>query len=150
MIREVKDFWTGVIYIFFGASAVIIARDYGMGTALRMGPAYFPTVLGSLLVVIGVISVIRSLVKQGSPIGRFGIKGLALVVTSTLSFGLLVKGAGLVVALPILVISSAYASQRFRWSTAIALAAGLTIFCVFVFIKGLGVPLPILGRWFDG
>jgi hypothetical protein len=75
---------------------------------------------------------------------------LALVVTSTLSFGLLVKGAGLVVALPILVISSAYASQRFRWSTAIALAAGLTIFCVFVFIKGLGVHLPILGRWFDG
>ena len=37
MIRSAKDFWTGLIYIFFGSSAILIARDYGMGTALKMG-----------------------------------------------------------------------------------------------------------------
>ncbi len=150
MIRNFKDFWTGLIYMFFGTSAVIIARDYGMGTALRMGPAYFPTVLGSLLVVIGVIAVVRSFLQSGSPVGGFTVKGMVLVVTSTLAFGLLVKGAGLVVALPVLVISSGYASQRFRWGTALGLAAGLTLFCVLVFLKGLGVPLPIWGSWFGG
>src|SRR5688572_14793899 len=46
MIRSTKDFWTGVLYVFFGLTAIIVARDYGMGTAVRMGPAYFPTILG--------------------------------------------------------------------------------------------------------
>ena len=49
MIRNAKDFWIGLIYIFFGSSAILIARDYNMGTAIKMGPAYFPTILGGLL-----------------------------------------------------------------------------------------------------
>jgi Tripartite tricarboxylate transporter TctB family len=150
MIRSSKDFWTGLIYLFFGVSAILIARDYGMGTALRMGPAYFPTVLGWLLIAIGAISVIRSFIVQGTPIGAFAIRGLALVIVSVIVFGLLVKGAGLIVALPVLVIISAYASNQFRWGPTLSLGAGLTLFCVFVFLKGLGVPLPILGPWFGG
>jgi Tripartite tricarboxylate transporter TctB family len=150
MIRSTKDFWTGVLYVFFGSSAVLIARDYGMGTALRMGPAYFPTVLGVLLALIGIISLVRSFIETGSPIGAFAFKGLLLVVGSTLVFGFIVRGAGLAVALPVLVITSAYASVRFRWGPSLALAAGLTLFCVLVFLKGLGVPLPILGSWFGG
>jgi hypothetical protein len=144
MIRSTKDFWTGLIYIFFGLSAVLLARDYGMGTALKMGPAYFPTILGGLLAVIGLISLIRSFIERGSPIGGFAFKGLLLVVGSTLLFGLVVRGAGLAVALPLLVIISAYASVRFRWGPSLALAAGITLFCILVFLKGLGVPLPIL------
>lgn len=150
MIRSVKDFWTGLIYVFFGSSAVIIARDYGMGTALKMGPAYFPTVLGGLLVLIGIISLVRSFVRAGSPIGSFTVKGLLLVVASTVVFGLIVRGAGLVVALPVLVIVSAYASDEFRWGPSLALAAGLTVFCILVFLKGLGIPLPMVGPWFGG
>jgi hypothetical protein len=150
MIRSAKDFWTGVIYIFFGSSAFLIARDYGMGTALKMGPGYFPTVLGALLTLIGIISLIRSFLEPGDPIGRFTFKGLLLVVGSTLVFGFIVREAGLAIALPILVIMSASASVHFRWGPSLALAAGLTVFCVLVFLKGLGVPLPILGSWFGG
>ena len=150
MIRSTKDFWTGIIYIFFGSSAVLIARDYGMGTALRMGPGYFPTILGFLLTLIGIISLVRSFIEPGTPIGGFAFKGLLLVVSSTLVFGLIVRGAGLDVALPALVIMSACVSIRFRWGPSLALAAGLTVFCVLVFLKGLGVPLPILGSWFSG
>ena len=150
MIRNTKDFWTGLIYIFFGSSAVLLARDYGMGTALRMGAGYFPTVLGALLTLIGIISLVRSFIKPGSPIGSLAFKGLLLVVGSTLVFGLIIRGAGLAIALPVLVIMSAYASVHFRWGLSLALAAGLTLFCVLVFLKGLGVPLPILGSWFAG
>lgn len=150
MIRSTKDFWTGLIYIFFGLTAVLIARDYGMGTALRMGPGYFPTVLGALLTLIGIISLVRSFIEPGSPIGGFAVKGLLLVVGSTLVFGLIIREAGLVIALPVFVIISAYASVHFRLGPSLALAAGLTLFCVLVFLKGLGVPLPILGSWFGG
>jgi Tripartite tricarboxylate transporter TctB family len=150
VIRSTKDFWTGLIYIFFGTSAILIAMDYGMGTALRMGPAYFPTVLGALLIFVGAVSLIRAFIVPGTPIGLFAIKGLLLVVVSVLLFGITIRGAGLAVALPLLVVVSAFASNRFRWAPTIALAIGLTAFCVLVFLKGLGVPLPIVGPWLGG
>ena len=147
-IRNVKDFWTGVIYIAFGFAAIIISRDYGMGAAVKMGPAYFPTILSVLLILIGVISLVRSFIKQGSPVGAFAFKGLILVIASIVLFGFIVRGAGLIIALPVLVIVSSYASSRFRWQYSLVLAVGLTVFCILIFQKGLGVPLPILGSWF--
>jgi hypothetical protein len=150
MIRSTRDFWTGAIYVLIGLSAVLIARDYGMGSAVRMGPAYFPTLLGILLMVVGAIALIRSFIVPGIPIGAFAIKGLLLVVSSVFLFGFIVREAGLIIALPLLVITSALASREFRWVPTIALAAGLTVFCSLVFIKGLGVPLPLIGPWFGG
>ena len=150
MTRNPKDFWTGLLYMFFGASAIIIARDYNMGTALRMGPAFFPTILGAVLAVIGAIAVIRSFLAPGKPIDGFSFNGLVLVTLSIVVCGFLVRGAGLVVALPLLVIISAYASMRFRWRTTLVMAAALTIFCALVFVKGLGIPLPIIGPWLGG
>ncbi|MEK6744373.1 MAG: tripartite tricarboxylate transporter TctB family protein [Nitrospirota bacterium] len=147
-IRNPKDFWTGIIYIVFGTAAIIIARDYGMGSALKMGPAYFPMVLSVMLILIGVASLVRSFIRPGSPISRYAFKGLLLVTASTVLFGLVVRGAGLVIALPLLVIISSYASHQFRWKYSLAMAAGLTVFCILIFLKGLGVPLPMLGSWF--
>ena len=149
-MRNPKDFWTGLIYIFFGSSAILIAREYGMGTAVKMGPAYFPTILGGLLLIIGAASVIRSFIVSGVPVSAFAFKGLALVSVSVLVFGFIVRGAGLAVALPLLIVISALASAKFRWRPTLIMAAGLTVFCVLVFLKGLGIPLPILGSWFGG
>jgi hypothetical protein len=150
MIRSIKDFWAGLIYLFFGSGAILIARDYPMGTALKMGPSYFPTVLGGVLIFIGILSVIRSFLKPGTPIGGFSFKGLVLVIVSVVLFGLIVRGAGLLIALPLFVLVSAFASNRFRWGPSLLLAAGLTLFCAFVFVKGLGIPVPLLGVWFGG
>lgn len=142
-----KDFCSGLIYILFGLGALVIGRDYGMGTALKMGPAYFPSLLGGLLILVGAISVIRSFLIRGTPIGAFPLKKIALIVASVLLFGFTVRGLGLVLALPLLTIISAHASDRFRWAPSLAMAAGLTVFCSLVFLKGLGVPLPLLGSW---
>jgi len=150
MIRGTKDFWSGLLYIFFGSTALLVGRDYGMGTALRMGPAYFPSLLGALLILIGAISVIRSFFVQGTPIGDFALKKLAFVVGSVILFGAIVRGVGLAIALPLLAIISARASSRFGWMPSIAIAAGLTVFCILVFLKGLGVPLPLIGSWLGG
>ena len=150
MIRSTKDFWAGLIYIVLGANAIVIARDYAMGSAVKMGPAYFPSILGGVLILIGTLSVVRSFVVPGTPIGAFAFKGLSLVVGSTLLFGAIVRGVGLIVALPLLVIVSAYGSTRFRWGPTLVMAFGLTLFCALVFIEGLGIPLPLLGSWFGG
>ena len=99
---------------------------------------------------IGVISVIRSFVIPGPAIGALAIKGLVLVTISVVVFGFVVRGLGVAIALPLLIIVSAYGSTRFRWRPTLVMAAGLTIFCVLVFVKGLGIPLRIIGPWLGG
>ena len=148
--RNPKDFWTGVIYVVVGLAAIFLSSDYGMGTAVKMGPAYFPTILASLLILIGTISVIRSFVKPGAPIGKVAWKGMFLIILSTLLFGFLARKAGTAFAFPLMVVISAYASSKFNLRNAFLLAAGVTVFCVLIFQVILGVPLPIIGEWFKG
>jgi hypothetical protein len=148
-IRHPKDFWTGTIFLFFGLAAVILGQDYPMGTAGKMGPAYFPSVLGSLLALIGATAVIRSLVRSGEPVGKFYIKEIILILSAVLLFGALMRGAGLAVAVVVLVVLSAYASPKFHWGSALLLAGGLAAFSVLVFVKLLGLPMPMIGPWFS-
>lgn len=150
LIRSPKDFWAALIYLAIGLGAIYLGRDLKMGTGLQMGPAYFPTVLGALLSFIGLISLIRSFLGKGEPIPKFAWRPLLLITAATVVFGLLVRGAGLAIALPLFVIMTAFASVKFRWGPALTLAVGATIFCALVFVKGLGVPLPLIGRWFGG
>ena len=148
IFRNPKELWIGVIYIAIGAVAIYLCQDLDMGRAGKMGPAYFPTILSYLLIGVGVVSLVRSFILQGTPAGGLAFKGLVLVSLAIVLFGLLVRGAGLAIALPLLVIVSAYASSRFKWKHALAMAAGISVFCILVFQQGLGIPLPILGPWF--
>ena len=148
-IRSPKDFWAGMLYAGFGGIAVIFARDYGMGSGARMGPAYFPTVLGSLLLLIGFASIVRSQAKDGEPLGAIAWKPMLLVTAATVLFGLLLRAAGLVPAIVVLVLVSAAASVKFRFAwRALGLMALLVAFCALVFVEGLGLNVPLLGAWF--
>jgi hypothetical protein len=146
-IRHPKDFWTGFIFICFGLAAVYLGQDYQMGTAGRMGPGYFPTILGLLLAVIGAIAVVRSFLRPGEPVGRFYLKNLLLILAAVVLFGVLMRGAGLIPAVLVIVLLSAYASPKFEWLPTVLIAVGLAAFCVVLFVKVLGLPLPILGPW---
>jgi hypothetical protein len=151
IVKSPKDFWTGVIYMGFGAFAFWIARDYSFGTASRMGPGYFPSVLSGLLMLFGALALLRGIRKEGPPLGVFAWKAAAIVLIATAAFGFLLARAGLVIALIVLILGSASASAKFRFEWKAALAAiGLITFCVLVFLKGLGLPIPLLGSWFGG
>ena len=147
-LRNPKDLITGIVYLVIGGAFLIMSRDYKMGTAVKMGPAFFPMVLSVLLMVIGGVSVARGLLRPGSKISGVTVKGMLVVFAATMAFGLLLRPAGLIFALPALVIGSAAASSRFDLKYTAGLAAGLTAFCWLVFQKGLGVPIPLLGTWF--
>jgi hypothetical protein len=136
------------MFLAFGLAAVIIARDYTMGSAGRMGPAYFPTALGWILVAIGLTAIGRSLFAAGEALEKFSFKELVLILASVLLFGFVVRGAGLVVAIPLVILVSAYASTKFTWKASVGLAIGATVFCILLFVKALGLPMPIVGPWF--
>lgn len=149
-IRNPKDFWTGALFISFGLAFLLIVQDYPMGSARRMGPAYFPTILSIGLILIGLATTVRSFLASGTAVGTFALKPMALVALGTVMFGVLVRDAGIVAAVVTLVAISASASTRFTWRMALLLAALLATFCVLVFVYGLGLPMPIIGSLLGG
>lgn len=150
-IRAEKDFWAGLLYALLAIGFLWIGRDYKMGTAARMGPGYFPLTLGWMLFGFGIVSIIRSFFTDGPPVGGVAWKKLAIITTAILAFALLLPKFGLIFALPALVIISSTASEQSHYdSKAILALLGLTTFCILVFVKGLGVPMPIFGTLFDG
>ncbi len=146
-ITSPKEFWAGLIYLFIGGAAIFLSQSYEMGTATRMGPAYFPTVLGCLLSGIGVLAIGRGLKVKGASIERIALRPLMITISATVLFAATVRGLGLALALPLYIVLTSIASPRFRLWPALILAAALTLFCCLVFVKGLNIPLPIVGPW---
>jgi hypothetical protein len=113
-----------------------------------MGPGYFPSVICVLLMGFGVAAIVRSLRVDGEPIGGFAIKAMVLVLGSVVAFGFLLPRMGLPVAMVVLVLMAAAASTKFRFEVLPTVMLGaLVVFCSVVFVKGLGVPMPLIGSW---
>lgn len=148
--RNARDLLAGCLFLAFGLAFLLLAQDYQLGTARRMGPAYFPIVLSLILIAIGLATMARALLVAGPPIRGFAARPLALVTASVVLFGLLMQGAGLAIATAALVLASAAASRRFRLLPTLLLALALAAFCTLVFVSGLGLPFPALGSWLRG
>jgi hypothetical protein len=148
--RNAKDLLAGCMFLLFGSAFLYLAQDYPLGSARRMGPAYFPVALSLILIGIGLVTVARAFVVPGRSIRDVAAKALALVTGAIVLFGLLVQRAGLGLAVAALVLVAATASRSFRPIPALVLAAALAVFCVVVFIAGLGLPFRALGPWLGG
>jgi Tripartite tricarboxylate transporter TctB family len=148
-IRSPRDFWAGVFFTCLGLFAIVIGRDYRLGSAAAMGPAYFPTMLGGLLVLVGLIAVVRSFSRVGEPVGTLALRPLALVSLACISFAALLTPVGLIGALLALCLISAAASKKFGFEPIAVLGmVGLIAFCALVFVRTFHVPMPLLGTWF--
>ena len=142
-IRAPKDFWAGVMFFGFAVVAVLAARGYSLGSAGRMGPGYFPLLLGLVLGSLGALLIGRSLVLDGEPVPRLHVVPLAIIAVAVCLFGLAIEPLGLVVSLAILVVLSAWAGPQFRVVETMALALALIVFSVGVFVYALGLTLTI-------
>jgi hypothetical protein len=143
-IKSPKDFWAGLMFIATGLFFSLWAMAfYQMGTAVRMGPAYFPTVLGFLQIALGLIIFAGSFAFDGPPVPRFNFRPLILVSVATVAYGYLMKPGGLVVATAALVYISAAGGHEFNWKEVTILFVALIIFSIVVFVKGLTLPFPI-------
>lgn len=147
--RTNKDLWAGLMYIGTGALGMWIARDYPFGSALRMGPGYFPTVLGGIMVLMGIYVLALGLRKEHEKIqGNWSIRALIILPLSTVVFGILMEQAGFIPAMVALIPISAAAGREFKWIEVVPLTIGLTIVCTAGFIYALGLPYPLIkGMW---
>jgi hypothetical protein len=143
-IKNPTDFWTGLLFGAFGAfMAVYAAMSYNLGSATRMGPAYFPVWVGGMVALLGLVLLVRSLQVDGPPLPRVRWRPVLFVLGASIAFGYLLKPLGLVLATIVLVAVSAFGGHEFRWKEVGLLAAGLALFAVAVFVWGLGLPFPL-------
>ena len=141
--RPGKDFFAGLLFIAFGALAVAIGRGYPLGSAARMGPGYFPVLVGSLLLLVGIVVAARGLSVKAEGVGRLAIKPLVLVLGAVLLFAATIEKLGLAVAILGVVVVGYLANTRRRPLELIVLALVLTAASVLIFYYGLKLPFKV-------
>jgi hypothetical protein len=142
-ITSQEDFWGGVMFIAFGALAIFIAQDYPFGTAARMGPGYFPTWIGIILIVLGLMIAATGFKDKGEGIGKFAWKPMVLLSVAFIFFGWAIDHVGFVLAVFVMVTLASAAGREYRWKEAIIVGIALIIGCWALFIKGLELPFPL-------
>ncbi|MBP2443941.1 tripartite tricarboxylate transporter TctB family protein [Rhizobium leguminosarum] len=137
----------GALFVATGAFFALQSLGLDLGTAVRMGPGYFPLVLACVLVLLGAIIFIQALRVEGEPIGAFAWRGMLFILPAPVFFGLTVRGLGFAPALFVTAFIACFASQKMNVFFAIILSLLLTVFSVAVFSYGLGLPFERFGPW---
>jgi Tripartite tricarboxylate transporter TctB family len=145
-IKSEKDFWSGLMFIAVGVAFAIGATSYSFGSSARPGPAYFPFGLGVIMALLGGLILFTSLtieVEGGDKIGDWPLKPGAWILGAVVLFGLLLPRLGMAICLPLLICIASLAGDEFHWKEALLNAAILTVGSWAIFIKGLGLTIPL-------
>ncbi|KKW67069.1 membrane protein [Lampropedia cohaerens] len=163
LIKSQKDFFAGLMFAVVGVAFAVGATNYSIGTAARMGPGYFPLLLGILLAVLGGLIMLTAIFRRnpradGDPVGSWAWRPLVLVLGANFVFGILLVGLpslgipsmGLMVAIFALTVIASLAGHAFSWRSAIVLAIVLCIGSYLVFIKSLNLVIPVWPSFLGG
>ena len=153
-IKSQKDFFSGLLFIVVGGAFAYGATNYSVGTGARMGPGYFPLLLGIILALLGAVVTFKSLVVEtpdGDKIGQWAWKPLFFIIASNLLFGVLLGGLpsvgippmGMVVAIFGLVVVSSMAGQSFKLKEVLILATVLAVMSYLAFVVLLKLQFPV-------
>lgn len=143
-----KDMVAGLLFIVTGLAFLYLGWGYRFGTSRQMGPGYFPIVLSVLLVGLGALVCLSSLKQHREVLEAVSFKGLIFVLGATFAFAILIRPAGMPIAIFVLAFFGSMASSNFKPVQSLLLGIGLAVFSVVVFNWGLGMPFPVSGYWF--
>jgi hypothetical protein len=142
-IRNPKDFCAGALFVAVGVATVLLSTRYTLGTAARMGPGYFPRMLGILLIVLGGVLAARGFKFSGSGFTPFRWRPALVVLGSVVLFGAIVRPLGVALSTVILIVAASAASHEFRPRESLVVGVLLAALAVGVFVVGLQLQLPI-------
>lgn len=143
-IKSQEDFWAGLMFIGFGLAAIVIARDYPMGSAMRMGPGYFPTWLGAIMMVIGAIIAAMSTRIQGEGVTGFAWRPMAALFVAFLVYGMAMENnLGFIPSIAMVIVISSFSIRGFRPLELAILTGVLVLATTGLFIWGLELPYPL-------
>ncbi|MGQ0752547.1 MAG: tripartite tricarboxylate transporter TctB family protein [Betaproteobacteria bacterium] len=142
-IKSQVDFWGGMLFIGFGLLAILVARDYPLGSTMRMGPGYFPTYIGLALVALGAWIAADGFRIEGERIGSFPWRAIVLLSIGFSTFAWSIDHLGFIPALAIVILTTSLAGAEFRWKEILIEMVVLIAGCWAIFIYGLELPFPL-------
>ena len=153
-IKSQKDFFSGLMFLVVGGGFAWGATTYSVGTSARMGPGYFPLLLGILLGIIGAVIMFKATVVEtvdGDPIGKWAWKQIVFIIGANLLFGVLLAGLpsfgvpamGLIVAIYGLTFVSSLAGNQFKFIEVFILATILAAGSYVAFVWALNLQFPV-------
>jgi hypothetical protein len=160
-IKSQKDFFSGLVFTLVGAAFAYGATSYTIGTGARMGPGYFPLLLGIILTLIGAFVLFKALVvetPEGDPVGSWAWKPLIFIIAGNLLFGILLGGLpsiklpamGLIVAIYGTTLVVSMAGDKFKLTEVLALATVLSVMSYLAFIVLLKLQFPVWPTFIAG
>lgn len=143
-----KGFWSGILFALLGVFFIVFAQEHELGQASRMGPAYFPTVLGILLAAIGLIVALlgyfrKAPITETGEIMPFRWNVLFLILGSILVFGLALNTFGLMLSLAAMILIAGLASPDFRFKETLAIILVMDLLAWLIFVYGVGMLVPV-------
>ena len=144
-LRNQQDFWAGVMFTLIGGAFAVFSLSYEVGSAARMGPGYFPLLLGILLALLGLIIGWRSFAASHPPsrLAPTGWREILLILGSVALFGATLSTLGMVISIVLLILVASFASHEFTWKGTILSILVLLVMSYFVFVKGLELQFPV-------
>ncbi len=145
-----RDFWAGIMFIIFGLIFGIYAySSYTIGTPAKMGPGFFPTALGVILTILGIIVTFNAFMpkNQSLQVEQVRLPVLLYILGAVVLFGLALPYLGFVLSLVILIVVASRASHEASWVATGVSVVVLAIACYLIFIKGLNLPMPVLPKF---
>ena len=160
-IKSQKDFFCGIMFVIVGVAFAWGATNYKVGEGARMGPGYFPLLLGVLLAVLGGVITFKAMVietEDGDKIGSWAWKPLLFIIAGNLLFGLMLGGLpsikfpsfGLIVAIYVLTVVAAMAGDEFKLKEVLVLATILAVMSYLAFILLLKLQFPVWPAFITG
>ncbi len=160
-IKSQKDFFCGLMFMAVGVAFAWGASTYNVGTGARMGPGYFPLLLGVLLAIIGAAVTFTSLVVEtegGGKIGKIAWKPLVFVIGANVIFGILLAGVpalgipafGMIIAIYALVFVASMAEDGWKVKNTFILATVLAVGSYLAFVLALKLQFPVWPSFITG
>lgn len=160
-IKSQKDFFAGLMFTTVGAAFALGATSYTVGEGARMGPGYFPLMLGIVLAALGAFVTFESMVVEtadGEKVGPWAWRPLGYILGANLAFGVLLGGIpkigipsfGLILAIYALVLISSKAGDEFRLRDVLILATILAVGSYLAFILLLKLQIPVWPSFIAG
>ncbi len=158
-IQSQKDFYSGLMFTIVGGSFAFGASGYQIGTGARMGPGYFPLILGLMLAVLGCAIAVKSMITptpDGDKVGKFAWKPLFFIITANLVFGACIGGLpsiglkplGLIVGIYLLTYIASHAGEEHKFKEVAILATILALLSYVAFIVLLKLQFPVWPAYF--
>jgi hypothetical protein len=145
-IRNHRDFWSGVLFVVTGVLFMVLSRQYNLGTAAKMGPGYFPTILGGLMAALGLLIMLPAFSSKGPEVrvDKVDFKSIVLILVAVAVYAATLPKLGFIVSLFLLIMISSLASHEFKLTTSLVSSVVLLVFSWLVFVKGLELQFPFL------